>query len=45
MNEDIVEQAATGWFESLGFDIRKGADISPGPTCSKQARCAGTASS
>jgi len=30
MNEDVVEQAALGWFESLGFDIEKGADISPG---------------
>ena len=30
MNENIVEQAALGWFESLGFDTRKGADVSPG---------------
>jgi len=30
MNENVVEQAALGWLESLGFDIHKGADISPG---------------
>ncbi|WP_372612589.1 type I restriction endonuclease subunit R [Halomonas sp.] len=30
MNEDIVEQAALGWFEALGFDTARGADISPG---------------
>ena len=30
MNENVVEQAALGWFESLGFDTRTGADISPG---------------
>ena len=30
MNENIVEQAALAWFESLGFDIQKGADVSPG---------------
>lgn len=30
MNENVVEKAALGWFESLGFDIRRGADISPG---------------
>jgi type I restriction enzyme R subunit len=30
MNENVVEKAALGWFESLGYDIRKGADISPG---------------
>ncbi|WP_048306469.1 type I restriction endonuclease subunit R [Halomonas sp. PR-M31] len=30
MNEDIVEQAALGWFEALGFDTSWGADISPG---------------
>ena len=30
LNEAAVEQAALGWFESLGFDTRKGADISPG---------------
>ena len=30
LNEATVEQAALGWFESLGFDIEKGADISPG---------------
>nr|WTA67196.1 type I restriction endonuclease subunit R [Micromonospora sp. NBC_00855] len=30
MNEEIVEQAALGWFESLGYDTRRGADISPG---------------
>jgi type I restriction enzyme, R subunit len=30
VNEDIVEQAALGWFESLGYDIERGADISPG---------------
>jgi type I restriction enzyme R subunit len=30
MNEHVIEQAALGWFESLAFDTRKGADISPG---------------
>lgn len=30
MKEGIVEQAALGWFESLGYDIAGGADISPG---------------
>jgi type I restriction enzyme, R subunit len=30
MNENIVEQAALGWFEALGYDISRGADISPG---------------
>lgn len=30
MNEAIVEQAALGWCEALGYDVRKGADISPG---------------
>ena len=30
MNESIVEKAALGWFEFLGYDTAKGADISPG---------------
>src|SRR6266545_4839509 len=30
MNENIVEQAALGWLESLGYDTRKGAEVSPG---------------
>ncbi len=30
MNESIVEKAALGWFEFLGYDPAKGADISPG---------------
>jgi hypothetical protein len=30
MNENIVEQAALGWFEALGYDTARGADISPG---------------
>ena len=30
MNEDIVEQAAIGWFEALGYDIARGVDISVG---------------
>jgi type I restriction enzyme, R subunit len=30
MKEHVVEQAALGWFESLCFETRKGADISPG---------------
>lgn len=30
MNEHIVEQAAAGWFEALGYRIVRGADISPG---------------
>lgn len=32
MNENIVEQAALGWFEALGYRIARGADISPGAT-------------
>lgn len=30
MKEDIVEQAALGWFEALGYDTARGADISVG---------------
>ncbi len=30
MNETIVEKAALGWFESLGYHTARGADISPG---------------
>jgi type I restriction enzyme R subunit len=30
MNENLVEQAALGWFESLRYDTKKGADVSPG---------------
>jgi len=30
MNESVVEQAALGWFESLGYDTRRGAEVSPG---------------
>jgi type I restriction enzyme, R subunit len=30
MNEDIVEQAALGWFEAQGYRVARGADISPG---------------
>jgi type I restriction enzyme R subunit len=30
VNENIVEQAALGWFEALGYDTARGADISPG---------------
>ncbi len=30
LSEKQVEQAALGWFEALGYDVRKGADISPG---------------
>lgn len=30
MNEQIVEQAALGWFEALGYHTARGADISPG---------------
>ena len=30
MNEEVVEQAALGWFEWLGYTTRRGADISPG---------------
>ena len=30
MTEGVVEQAALGWFESIGYDIRQGADVSPG---------------
>jgi type I restriction enzyme R subunit len=30
VKENIVEQAALGWFEALGYDVARGADISPG---------------
>ncbi|MFH1304125.1 MAG: type I restriction endonuclease subunit R [Planctomycetota bacterium] len=30
MNENIVEQAALGWFEATSYEIARGADISPG---------------
>lgn len=30
MKEEILEQAALGWFESVGYDTARGADISPG---------------
>lgn len=30
LNENTVEQAAIGWFESLGYDVARGADVSPG---------------
>lgn len=30
MNENIVEKAALGWFEALGYHTARGADISPG---------------
>ncbi len=30
MNENTVEQAALAWFETIGFDTCRGADISPG---------------
>jgi len=30
MNEAMIDQAALGCIEALVFDIRKGADISPG---------------
>ena len=30
MNENVVEQAALGWFESLGYVVERGADVSPG---------------
>jgi type I restriction enzyme R subunit len=30
MNESIVEQAALAWFESLGYDAKRGTDVSPG---------------
>lgn len=30
MNENIVEKAALGWFEYLGYDTARGADLSPG---------------
>jgi type I restriction enzyme, R subunit len=30
MNENIVEQAALGWFEALGYETALGAEISPG---------------
>ena len=30
MNENIVEKAALGWFELLGYHTARGADISPG---------------
>jgi type I restriction enzyme, R subunit len=30
VREDVIERAALGWFEWLGFDVRSGAEISPG---------------
>lgn len=30
MMERMVEQAALGWFESLGYDTKAGAEVSPG---------------
>lgn len=30
MNENVVEQAALAWFESMGYKTVRGADISPG---------------
>ena len=30
MKEETIELAALGWFESLGYDIERGVDISPG---------------
>lgn len=30
MNEGIVEKAALGWFESIAYEVVRGADISPG---------------
>jgi type I restriction enzyme, R subunit len=40
MNENIVEQAALGWFEALGYHTARGADISPGaaPPCANATR-------
>jgi len=32
MNEDVVEKAALGWFEALGYEVERGADVSPGGT-------------
>jgi type I restriction enzyme R subunit len=28
--ESVVEQAALAWFESVGWQVRNGADIAPG---------------
>ncbi|TWF46561.1 type I restriction endonuclease subunit R [Neorhizobium alkalisoli] len=30
MFEQVVEQATLGWFEALGYDVKRGAEISPG---------------
>ena len=30
MNENVLEQAALAWFESMGYETVRGADISPG---------------
>ena len=30
MNENTLEIAALGWFDTLGYEVCKGADISPG---------------
>lgn len=38
MNENAVEQAALGWFESLGWDIARGAEVSPGADAPLRAR-------
>jgi type I restriction enzyme R subunit len=30
VKENVVERAALGWFEALGYDTKSGADVSPG---------------
>uniref|UniRef100_UPI0035B51C8C type I restriction endonuclease subunit R n=1 Tax=Natronospira elongata TaxID=3110268 RepID=UPI0035B51C8C len=36
MSEQQVEKAALGWFEALGFDTARGADLSPGAESSQR---------
>ena len=36
-NESVVEQAALGWFEELGYTVTSGADIAPGEPAAERA--------
>ena len=36
IREDVVEKAAVGWFESMGFETHTGAEISPGSETSQR---------
>ena len=36
MSERVVEQAALGWFEWLGYSVSRGADVSPGSSTAER---------